>query len=131
MQQQPDDHRGTVPRRLEVVRGGWGLVLLLAPRVVLHRMSRTAPDHRALVVARVLGARQLAQAVASGRADSPAVLRLGVAADTAHALTGVGLALLDSDRARPALADAAVAGCWALLGHRWLARHPHPRWTAA
>lgn len=105
-------------RRIELVRGGWGAAMLLAPGQVLEHVHHLRIDRPSLVVARVLGARQLAQAVLSGVDPSPEVLAMGVWVDCAHAATAVGLACADRSRARGGLTDAAVAGLWALLGYR-------------
>lgn len=105
-------------RRIEVGRAAWGLALLLAPRLVLERVHRVQVDSRSLAVARVLGARQLAQAALSGIRPTPEILAVGVWVDTAHAITGGGLAVMDRSRARAAVTDMAVAGAWAILGYR-------------
>jgi len=110
-----------VIRRIELVRGAWGTALLLAPRPVLEHVHHVRVDRPSLVVARVLGARQLAQAVLSGADPSPEVLAMGVWVDGAHAATALGLAVADRQRARAGLADAALAALWAVLGYRDLA----------
>lgn len=104
-------------RWIELIRAGWGAALLLAPRHVL-RLAHVPVDTRAAVVARILGARQLAQATLSGVDPSPHVLALGVWVDGAHAATAAALAAADPSRARAALTDAAVAGIWAGAGDR-------------
>lgn len=105
-------------RRIELVRGAWGAALLLAPRPVLQHVHHLRVDRPSLAVARVLGARQLAQAVLSGVDPSPEVLAMGVWVDGVHALTAVGLACADRHRARGGLTDAAVAAMWAVIGYR-------------
>ncbi len=105
-------------RRIELLRAGWGAALLLVPEQVLARVHRVTVDRTSVTVARVLGARQLTQAVLSGSNPSPEVLALGVWVDTAHALTATGLALVDPQRARAGWIDTAVAGSWALFGYR-------------
>jgi hypothetical protein len=107
-----------VIRRIELVRGAWGTALLLAPRQMLEHVHHLHIDRPSLVVARMLGARQLAQAVLSGADPSPDVLALGVWVDAAHAATALGLAVADRQRARAGLTDAAVAALWAALGYR-------------
>lgn len=68
------------------------------------------------MVARVLGARQLAQAGLSGPAPTAAALARGVEVDALHAASMIGLAVL-SRRWRPAaLASAAVAAGFATAG---------------
>ncbi len=97
------------------VRAGWGLLLLAAPATVLRRVGGRTDD-RALDVARLLGLRELLQASVTASAPTPAVVLTGTAVDTVHALTALGLALLDPRRHRPALANAATAAGWATLG---------------
>lgn len=109
-------------RKIELARAGWGAALLIAPQQVLERVHHLEVDTAALRIARVLGARQLAQAVLSGLDPSPEVLAMGVWVDSAHAASAVGLAVADRDRARAGLTDAAVAALWAAIGYRGLAQ---------
>jgi hypothetical protein len=103
---------------MELVRAAWGAALLVAPRQVLGHVHHLRTDRASVVVARVLGARQLAQAVLSGTDPSPEVLALGVWVDGVHAASAVGLALADRHRARAGVTDAAIAATWGLLGYR-------------
>jgi hypothetical protein len=104
-------------RRIEFARGAWGVALLVAPQRVLQGVHRVDVDTKSIVTARILGARQLTQATLSGFRPSPEVLAMGVWVDTAHALTALGLAVVDRPRARAGLTDAAVAGVWAAAGY--------------
>jgi hypothetical protein len=113
----------TTVRLVEVGRGLWGLALLTAPGQVMTHVHHVRVDRTSVVVARVLGARHLAQAALSGVDPSPEVLAMGTWVDTAHAATGVALAVVDRGRARGALTDVAVAATWALAGWRDL-DHP-------
>ena len=108
-------------RPLEVVRAAWGAACVLVPRRVAG-LAGDAPDRRAVVVTRVLGARHLVQAAFTLRAPGPAVLAAGAWVDTVHAATAVVLAVVDRRRARSALVDAAVATAWAVLSRRDVAR---------
>ncbi len=101
-------------RPLEVVRAAWGLVCLLLPGRIITVLGGAAADELARVVLRVLGARHVLQAVVSGVAPGPAVLRVGAWVDGAHGATSLLLAALDRRRARVALVDAAVAAAWCL-----------------
>lgn len=105
-------------RVLGVARAVWGLTGVSAPALLVRRVGGVPADHRAVVVTRVLGARHLVQAVASGLAPGPAVLAVGAWVDGAHSLTALALALVDRSRARAALTDAAVAAAWALASRR-------------
>lgn len=105
-------------RPIELLRATWGAALLLAPRFMLERVNHVQVDTKSLVVARILGARQLTQAVLSGVSPSPEVLAMGVWVDAVHSATALALAGIDHDRARAGLTDAAVAGVWGGLGYR-------------
>lgn len=105
-------------RRIELVRAGWGAALLVAPRQVMEHVHHVEVDTKSMVIARVLGARQLAQATLSGIRPSPEVLAMGVWVDAVHALTALGLAAVDRTRARAGLTDAAVAAIWSAAGYR-------------
>jgi hypothetical protein len=107
---------------IEVARGVWGAALLVSPRAVLEQVHGVRADARSIAVARVLGARHLAQATLSGVRPTPAVLALGVWVDTVHAGTALTLAAADRTRARAGVTDAAVAAGWAAAGFRDLAR---------
>lgn len=105
-------------RRIEIARAAWGGSMLFAPRWTLETLHRIEVDRKSLVIARILGARQLAQAVLSGVHPSPEVLAMGVWVDVAHAASALGLAAADRHRASASLTDAAVASLWAGFG--WL-----------
>lgn len=107
-------------RAIELIRAGWGGVLLAAPAEVLSHIHGVRVDRRAIVVTRILGARHLVQAALSGVNPGPEVLAAGVWVDTVHSATALGLALLDRRRARGGVIDAVVAGSWAGLGWRHL-----------
>lgn len=107
-------------RRIEIVRAGWGAALLAAPGVVLDRVHGVHVDHLSLVVARILGARHLTQALLSGINPTPEVLAAGVWVDTVHSVTAFGLAGVDRRRARAGVTDGVVAAAWAGLGLRHL-----------
>ena len=111
------------PRRpLELVRGGWGAACLLAPAAVAGRVGGPVPDDREQLVVRILGARQLVQAVLSGARPTPVVLAVGAWVDCVHSLTALALACTDGRRRHVGLADAGVAAAWAGLGRLDLAR---------
>ncbi len=103
-------------RYIELARGGWGLGLLAAPHTVLTRIHGVHADRKAVVISRILGARHLTQASLSGLDPSPEILAGGVWVDSVHAVTALGLAVVDRRRARAGIIDAAVAGLWAAFG---------------
>jgi len=108
-------------RYVELLRGGWGTVLSIAPRTVL-RMLRLHVDRWSVTVARILGVRHCLQALLSGYRPSGPVLALGVWVDMVHALTSATLVVIDRDRARLGVVDAVVASSWGLAGWRDLRR---------
>ncbi len=108
-------------RKVELVRAGWGAALLFAPQQVMTNVHHVKVDTKGVVIARILGARQLTQATLSGLRPSPEVLAMGVWVDAVHAMTALGLAVVDRSRARAGLTDTAVAGLWAGAGYRDLA----------
>lgn len=122
----PRDENTTSRRRahssrpIELLRATWGTTLLLAPKRVLSRGPHLRIDSTSLAVARILGARHLAQAALSGIRPSPEVLAMGIWVDAAHAATALGLAATDRHRVRAGLIDTAVATVWALTGYRAL-----------
>lgn len=109
-------------RAIELIRASWGAALVVAPRQMMENVHHIEVDTKSVAVARILGARQLSQAVLSGFRPSPKVLAMGVWVDTVHALTAVALAVVDRARARGGLTDAGVAGIWAAAGYRDLIR---------
>ncbi|HET6698268.1 MAG TPA: hypothetical protein VFG88_04210 [Nocardioidaceae bacterium] len=126
--------RHSTPRTTPTVERGrlaLGAVELLAARRVARLAG--AGDHRAGVAttARVLGARHVAQALATerltrtGRLTSAQAHGVGAAVDGLHALSMLGLAAVASGVRRPALCSAAVAGTLAALEWRYAARAAH------
>jgi hypothetical protein len=111
-------------RAVALIRWAWGGALLLQAKAILDSFG-DRPTSSSIVVARVLGGRQVAQGVITAAAPAPAVLAGGVAADALHSVTGLALALLARRWRSVALTDAAIAatlagtGCWlAIRGHR-------------
>ena len=110
-----------------MLRAAWGTVLLSQPRRVLALRDTMGVPGPAVFAARLLGARQLTQAIITALAPTPRVIRLGAAVDTLHACTGIGFAVLVPRWRRTALADAAVAAGFAVGGQLRVrrARHRH------
>lgn len=102
--------------RLGRLRAAWGTLQVLAPGLIAARFAGRPPDRRERRVIRVLGVRQLVQAVGSGRAPTYPMLALGVEIDCLHGASMVGLGLVDRARRRLALVDAVVASTFALSG---------------
>lgn len=99
---------------LELIRGGYGALQLAAPALVADHLLSRPLEARARAVARVLGARQLVQAVASGGTPSYPVLALGVEVDLLHAASMLVVAA--RQRRSTALLDALIAASFAVAG---------------
>lgn len=97
---------------LAAVRAAYGTVLLAIPGPVLEAFG-APPDQRAENVARLLGARHVAQAVVTrpGR-----FARLGAAADALHAASMFGFAAVDEVHRKAALVDGAIASVLCAAG---------------
>lgn len=113
---------GTAPRVFATASAATGLALLLRAERIAAAAGRRAgrPDPR---IVRVLGARQVAQAVLTLVRPTSAVLALGAAVDASHAASMVALAGASPRFRRPALASATVAGVAVGVGAA-LARRP-------
>ena len=83
--------------------------MLAAPAAVGRVLGLAPGDRRALLLLRVLGARDLGQAVLAGTAPPPALRRLGAGVDALHAASMVALAAVSRDHRRPAMISAALA----------------------
>jgi hypothetical protein len=97
-------------------RAGWGAGCLVAPRAVGRLLGLDPADRRAHGFLRLLGARDLGQAVLPATAPPPALLRLGTAVDALHAASMYALAAVSADYRRPALTAAAIATTWTATG---------------
>ena len=101
---------------LTPIRTAVGILHLLFPGALaplLLGRGLSAGERR---VVRALGIRQLAQAVASGRVPSPAMIGLGTEVDVVHAASLLGLAVLDRRHRRIAIVGASIAGLFAFGG---------------
>jgi hypothetical protein len=101
---------------LSLVRAGVGIVDLVLPEALVRHLAGSQLSDRGRRVVRVLGARQVTQALLSGHAPTEAVLCLGAEADVAHAATMIVLAVLERRYRRAALCDAAIATAFAIAG---------------
>ncbi len=113
MQTRRAPHRGA---QLAVAgaRAAWGLALVAVPGPMV-RLAGGEDSARARGVARVLGARHVAQAALVGAGWGPATWPLGPAADAAHAATAVALAVADRRWRRVGAIDATVAGAFSVV----------------
>lgn len=101
---------------ITVARAGWATALLLVPERVLGVGGQPSIPAAAVVVARVLGARQLLQAALTAAAPTGSLLSAGAAVDAVHAGTNVGLAAMSPRWRRIALIDAVIAATFAASG---------------
>ena len=99
-----------------VARAGWGLGCLVAPRAVGRVLGLDPGDRTAHRFLRLLGARDLAQAVLPATDPPPVLLRLGGAVDALHAASMYALAALRPDYRRAGLTAAAIATTWTATG---------------
>jgi len=98
------------------MRVGYGALQLAAPALGAGQLLGRPIDARARLVIRVLGARQLGQAVASGTSPSYPILALGVEVDLIHAATMIALGPVDRRRRTIAVENALIAASFALAG---------------
>ncbi len=102
--------------RLSWIRGGLGAAQLLVPGGASRPLTGAPADRRTRRTVRVLGGRQLVQAVGTGADPTATVLAVGAAVDVVHGLTMVVLAVVDRRRRRVALGDALIAAAFACVG---------------
>lgn len=100
------------------VRMAWGTALLLAPRAPVGLVTDGQPDPATRVAARMLGGREVAQALALTRHRSRAWILASCAVDTTHAISMLLLGALRPDYRRLAITSALIAGSFALAGLR-------------
>jgi hypothetical protein len=109
-------------RAAALLRGAYGVALCCAPGPIVTVVGGSAATSRERVVARVLGARHVAQAAVTLARPTPVILALGSAADVLHAASMIGLAALDRPRWRLGCTDALIAAAFAAAGGTLAAR---------
>lgn len=97
------------PRALSVVRASYGLALLSVPGPMIRAMTGAPVASRSLAVARVLGARQLAQAAICGLAPTRRLIAAGAAVDGLHGASMLALAGAEPRLRRALLAETVIA----------------------
>ena len=103
-------------RALQRARVSYGTALVLAPGVVIFVATGRQPGRRARRVARLLGARHLAQAALTAVAPRPEVFTTGAQADALHAASMLMLAVSGHAERRTALTDAIAEAAFAATG---------------
>jgi len=101
---------------LQWARAGYGLALLLVPAPTIRLATGRRPTRRTCRVARLLGARHLAQTALTAAAPDPGTFTLGGQVDTVHAASILLLAALSRSGRRAALADALTEAAFAVVG---------------
>jgi hypothetical protein len=112
----------TRARLLSVARAGWGGALLFVPAVALRLGGPDFATARAAGIARVLGARHLAQAAVTMLAPSPAVAGLGAVVDGLHAGGNLVVSAASPHWRRAAAVDAGITAAFAVAG--WALARP-------
>jgi hypothetical protein len=95
-------------------RGGLGAVLLFFPGLVVCLLASPPLERGSRRIIRLLGIRQLSQALVTGNRASVAVI--GAEVDVAHAASMMTLALCSRRWRSAALVDAVIASLFALAG---------------
>ncbi|WP_330475189.1 hypothetical protein [Terrabacter sp. C0L_2] len=108
----------TAPVALEVGRAAYGLVGLVAPARIAALELRRVPGRGTVTVARILGARHLAQAVAVLATRGPDAHRFGGGVDALHAASMVPWAAAARSERRYYVTSGVVAAALALLEWR-------------
>ena len=103
-------------RALQMARAGYAGALLRQPAGAIRMATGRLPSRRAYRVARLLGARHLAQATLTTLVPLPGVFVAGAGVDALHAVSMVMLAAADNTARRAALTDAAVEAAFAATG---------------
>lgn len=101
-------------RYIAPLRAAWGLTLLVMPGPIIGTIAGKPADDISKIVGRILGARQLGQALTLGRTRDPFWMGTGAAIDTLHSLSMVALAAVDPGHRRLAGFDAVFAGVLAM-----------------
>jgi hypothetical protein len=103
-------------RALQMARAGYGGALLRQPGGAIRLATGHLPGRRACRVARLLGARHLAQATLTALVPQPGVFVAGAGVDALHAASMIMLAAADRTARRAALTDAVVEADFAATG---------------
>jgi hypothetical protein len=97
------------PRLLLACRAAFGAELVMAPGPLLRLLGGEPADGRAVLVARILGARQLAEAALLWRFGGRRTMRLGALVDLIHAGTAAAAAAADARHRRLAAINVLTA----------------------
>ena len=109
-------------RWVSIIRVGYGVLLLAMPGPLITGVTGNPVSTRVRAVARVLGARQLAQGAISCLAPARWLIRAGAAADGIHAASMLALAGTEPGLRRALLAETAIAAAFGSAGAAALPR---------
>ncbi len=110
---------------LQLTRGALGVAYFTAPGQTAALMG-AGKTGTAIRVTRILGARHIAQALATGVHPPGTVLALGAEADATHAATMLALGMISPRWRRPAMRDALIAAALAGAGLAAASSAPAP-----
>jgi hypothetical protein len=103
-------------RWASLVRAGYGAALICSPGTLIQLCTHGRPSRRACAVGRVLGARQVAQALIAAAFPTRRLIAAGVTVDLAHAVSMLALAARDGELRPALLTESAIAGAFAADG---------------
>ena len=101
---------------LQLIRAGYGAVLVLAPGPAIWLATGQVPSRRMRRTAQLLGARHLVQAALTAVAPLPGTYAMGGEVDAVHATSMLLLAAVSRSGRRAALADALTEAAFAAAG---------------
>jgi hypothetical protein len=104
------------PSGLAVAEGCWGAALLFGASPLLRLLAGTSVHARVVTIARVLGARQLLQALITVWRPTRQNLERGAAVDAVHAATMFAAAAANIAPRRLTIASATTASTFAAVG---------------
>jgi hypothetical protein len=104
----------TPRQKVALARVAWGACLLAAPQTLCRASGAPDPSPALARLIRILGARQLGQALLTTLVAGRWVRLAGIGADAVHGGTAVLYAVARPRWRKPALVDATVA--WAFAG---------------
>jgi hypothetical protein len=107
---------GATSAAFPLVRATYGAALLCAPGAAIFVCTGRPASPAARAVARLLGARHLAQAALTAGAPGAVALGIGAQVDLAHSASMLALAVADRPLRRAGLADGMVAAVFAAAG---------------
>jgi hypothetical protein len=103
-------------RTLQMIRAGYGTALVLVPGRTIRLATGQAPSQRACRVARLLGARHLAQTALTALVPRAGMFAAGGQIDAIHAASMLLLAAAGGSGRRAALTDALTETAFAGAG---------------